>query len=68
MSEDPYHTEFVSWRVDHLSFFYFSSIKGGGETLSGKKKEKNKKNGLLAMKQILYQYDMGPLTLVRWPL
>ena len=21
MSEDPYHTEFVSWRVEHFSFF-----------------------------------------------
>ena len=33
--------------------------------LSGKKIKKTK-NDLLAMKQILY--DMGPLTLVRWPL
>ena len=23
VSEDPYHTEFVSWRVDHFSFFVF---------------------------------------------
>ena len=30
VSEDPYHTEFVSWRVDHFSFFYFFSTKGGG--------------------------------------
>ena len=30
------------------------------------KKIKKTKNDLLAMKQILY--DMGPLTLVRWPL
>ena len=39
MSEDPYHTEFVSWRVDHFSFFYFFSTnggKGGGQALSGK--------------------------------
>ena len=21
MAEDPYHTEFVSWRVDHFLFF-----------------------------------------------
>ena len=27
VSEDPYHTEFVSWRVDHFSFFYFFSTK-----------------------------------------
>ena len=33
--------------------------------LSGRKIRKTK-NDLLAMKQILY--DMGPLTLVRWPL
>ena len=33
--------------------------------LRGKKIKKNK-NDLLARKQILY--DMGPLTLVRWPL
>ena len=30
VSEDPYHTEFVSWRVDHFSFFYFFSTSGGG--------------------------------------
>ena len=36
MSEDPYHTEFVSWRVDHFSFSYFFSTRGGGQTLSGK--------------------------------
>ena len=36
VSEDPYHTEFVSWRVDHFSFFYFFSTRGGGQTLSGK--------------------------------
>ena len=30
------------------------------------KRNKKTKNDLLAMKQILY--DMGPLTLVRWPL
>ena len=34
-------------------------------TLSGKKNKKTK-NYLLAMKQILY--DIGPMTLVRWPL
>ena len=37
VSEDPYHTEFVSWRVDHFSFFYFISPRGGGQTLSGNK-------------------------------
>ena len=26
----PYHTEFVSWRVDHFSFFLFSNKEGGG--------------------------------------
>ena len=37
MSVDPYHTEFVSWRVDHFSLFYLFSTKGGGgQTLSGK--------------------------------
>ena len=36
MSEDPYHTEFVSWREDHFSFFFFFPIRGGGQTLSGK--------------------------------
>ena len=35
---------------------------GRGKKISGKKTE----NDLHAMKQILY--DMGPLTLVRWPL
>ena len=35
-------------------------------TTSGKKIKNKTKNDLLAMKQILY--DMGPLTLVRWPL
>ena len=31
MSEDPYHTEFVSWRVDHFCrFFNFFSTIGGG--------------------------------------
>ena len=34
--------------------------------LSGKKIKKKTENDLLAMNQILY--DMGPLTLVRWPL
>ena len=37
VSEDPYHTEFVSWRVDHFLFFYFFSTNGGGgQALSGK--------------------------------
>ena len=26
VSEDPYHTEFVSWQVDHFSFFYFFEL------------------------------------------
>ena len=39
MSEDPYHTEFVSWRIDH--FWFFSPTNGGwggwgGHELSGK--------------------------------
>ena len=25
VSEDPYHTEFVLWRIDHFSLFYFFS-------------------------------------------
>ena len=29
MSEDPYHTEFVSWRVDHFLIFHFFSTRGG---------------------------------------
>ena len=29
MPEDPYHTEFVSWRVDHFSFFNFFPQRGG---------------------------------------
>ena len=29
VSDDPYHTEFVSGRVDHFYFFFFSSILGG---------------------------------------
>ena len=29
VSEDPYHTEFVSWRVDHFSFFYFFPLMEG---------------------------------------
>ena len=30
VSEDPYHTEFVSWQVDHFSFFFISFPLGGG--------------------------------------
>ena len=26
----PYHTEFVSWRVDHFSFFFYFPIRRGG--------------------------------------
>ena len=26
----PYHTEFVSWRVDHFSFFFYFPITRGG--------------------------------------
>ena len=26
----PYHTEFVSWRVDHFSFIFYFPIRGGG--------------------------------------
>ena len=36
VSEDPYHTEFVSWRVDLFLFFIFFPRRGGGHTLSGK--------------------------------
>merc|ERR1712240_927025 len=31
----PYHTEFVSWRVHHFSFFIFFPIRGGGQRLIG---------------------------------
>ena len=30
VTEDRYHTEFVSWRVDHFYFFHFFSLMGGG--------------------------------------
>ena len=40
VSEDPYHTEFVSWQVDHFSFFFIffplRGEEGGGQKLSGK--------------------------------
>ena len=82
MSEDPYHTEFVSWRVDHFRFFIFFPPVGSDVTLQENwsttdpslsvlsrppqwKKIKNK-NDLRGMERILF--DMGPLTLVRWPL
>ena len=40
MPEDPYHTEFISWQVDHFSllflFFFSTNEEGGGQALSGK--------------------------------
>merc|ERR1712240_94576 len=29
----PYHTEFVSWRIYHFSFFFYFPIRGGGQRL-----------------------------------
>ena len=36
MSEEPYHTEFVSWRIDHFCFFFTHKRGWGGHELSGK--------------------------------
>ena len=30
LSDDPYHTEFVSWHVDHFLFFLFFPLRGVG--------------------------------------
>ena len=30
LSDDPYHTDFVSWHVDHFSFFEFFPLIGVG--------------------------------------